>query len=72
VKLTLIKTVGKKTVQVKWSGNASKTVKLTAKSKGKITIVPPKLAKGTYTVTATYRGNTKTAKASTKATYKTK
>jgi hypothetical protein len=72
VKLTLTKTVGKKTVKVKWSGRSSKTVKLTAKSKGKIAIVLPKLPKGTYKVTVTYLGNTKTAKASTKATYKTK
>jgi hypothetical protein len=72
VKLTLTKTVGKKTVTVKWSGKSSKTVKLTKKSKGKITVALPKLAKGKYQVTATFQGNAKAAKAAAKATYKAK
>jgi hypothetical protein len=57
---------------VKWSGKASKTVKLTKKSKGKITVPLPKLAKGKYQITVTYQGNAKTAKATGKVTYKTK
>ncbi|MDR1426225.1 MAG: hypothetical protein LBJ08_00475 [Bifidobacteriaceae bacterium] len=70
VKLTLTKTVGKKTVKVKWSGKSAKTVTLKSKAKGKATVKLPKLPKGKYKVTATFAGNTKAAKATAKTNYK--
>jgi hypothetical protein len=70
VKLALTKKVGKKTTKIKWSGKAAKTVKLTAKSKGKATVTLPKLRTGTYTLTATFAGNAKANPAKGKATWR--
>ncbi|MDR1427474.1 MAG: hypothetical protein LBJ08_06935 [Bifidobacteriaceae bacterium] len=70
IKLALTKKTGGKTVKVKWSGKASKTIKLTANSKGKATVSLPKVPKGTYTITATFLGNTDAARAAAKAPWK--
>ena len=70
IKVTVAPTSSKPTgtVTVHY-GSKTKSVKLTAGDKGKVTVTLPKLKKGTYKVYATYGGSSKFASdSSTKAT----